>query len=280
MRSTWFSVSLLAVLFALVASCGSSDDSNDPQDVTDQETSLADQVQAEDQAPGWELPGYPDVEPKDTSIPTPDNIEEPDNSVLPDQIEPDDISPDVPTVIDVTIVPEAMYTQCYTNHDCPPGYTCLTVRDNPLWGQCTIPCGAEDECPAAPHGNSVACWGQYGLCISLCGMHGGDCPEWLECIGMEFCLEQANIEATKGPGERCEESAECLGNAECISGEFTPASCFPLCASDADCAAAAPDAAGTCTNMGDVSFCMFYCGFMGGGKECPGDMECDVAVCR
>jgi len=181
---------------------------------------------------------------------------------------------------DVTVVPEAMYTKCMTESDCPDGYVCLKVRDNPLWGQCTIPCQGNDTCPPAPHGNPTACWGDHNVCISLCDIHGGTCPEWLECIGMEVCLEHADIAAVKGPGERCNETAECAGNAECISGEVTEASCFPLCNSDADCAAAAPDAYGMCTSAGSFAFCMFYCGFMGQGKDCPGDMWCEAVVCR
>lgn len=188
--------------------------------------------------------------------------------------------PDLLPPKEVVVIAEAMYTKCMSEADCPEGNICLKVRNNPLWGQCTIPCHGNDVCPPAPHGNPTACWGEHDVCISLCDIHGGTCPDWLECIGMELCLEQADIDATKGPGERCGETAECVGNAECISGEVTEASCFPLCNSDADCVAAAPDAYAMCTNAGSFSFCMFYCGFMGQGKDCPGDMFCEAVVCR
>lgn len=94
--------------------------------------------------------------------------------------------------------------------------------------------------------------------------------------------QETSAEAAAGSkqtGELCSESWECANSANCVSGQYTPAHCNPNCVTDADCAASAPNAKGTCQDGGSIKFCMFLCGAFGGGATCPGDLKCDGAVC-
>jgi|GEM_PF-4316317 len=173
------------------------------------------------------------------------------------------------------------YSECGSDEDCPEGYTCMTVRDQPLYGQCSKSCESDEDCPASPSGNTVACHPDTNMCIGLCGMHGGSCPSWLECLAWEFCLEKTSIQATGGPGADCGETAECIQPAECVEGESTGPYCAPLCSSDEDCMNSAPNAYGTCMDAsGQFQFCMYFCGAMYNNAVCPGDMVCEVVVCR
>jgi hypothetical protein len=93
-------------------------------------------------------------------------------------------------------------------------------------------------------------------------------------------------DGTLGPGESCELSEECIGDAICVSGEYTSAYCAPLCEGNEECQDATSGTCGQCTNMGEYTFCIYYCqigGTIAGCSftaVCPGDMECDGAVCR
>ncbi len=227
-----------------------------------------------------ELVGTPDLagEP-DSGAPTaPDLLQVPDLVPAPDLFVRD-LGAGLPDLPDLGSVEERAYSRCDTDADCPAGLRCLTGRNNPLYGQCTRPCLSEADCPLSPYGNGVVC--QYEMCVMTCGVQGGDCPDWLECVSQQYCLEPVSTQSELGPGESCRESAECVQPAECVEGEFTQAYCAPLCESDADCLAAAPEASGICSAVGgSFNFCIFYCGMMGQNKPCPGDLVCEAVVCR
>ncbi|MBI5535830.1 MAG: hypothetical protein HY898_24135 [Deltaproteobacteria bacterium] len=173
------------------------------------------------------------------------------------------------------------YEPCSTPDACQAGYKCVTTVTDPEYGQCTKDCGADTDCPASPSGNGVGCHPDTKICYSLCGVHGGTCPDGLVCTAQEFCLEPSLTVPTKGPGEHCIGSAECKDGAECVQGEYTAAYCAPKCQKDEDCTTAAPGSKGTCTDAGTFTFCMYYCGMMAGGAKCPGDMVCEGnAICR
>ena len=175
-----------------------------------------------------------------------------------------------------------VYAPCHTPDECQQGLSCVTVVQQPAHGQCTHDCVSDDDCEASPSGNQVGCHPQVKICLSLCGVYGGECPPGLVCTAHEFCLEPSNVQATKGPGEHCVGAAECVGEAECVEGENTSAYCAPLCSTNEDCAAAAPGHVGQCINAsGMFSFCMFFCGMMAGGAPCPGDLVCEAnSICR
>jgi hypothetical protein len=99
--------------------------------------------------------------------------------------------------------------------------------------------------------------------------------------------EDADIpEGSLGPGASCTESEQCAGDAICVSGEYTAAYCAPLCTDNAECQDEATGMCGMCSALGGYQFCMYYCQLgrlvVGCTYEavCPGDMECDGAVCR
>ncbi|MFW5740831.1 MAG: hypothetical protein ACOC1F_10750 [Myxococcota bacterium] len=175
-----------------------------------------------------------------------------------------------------------IYGVCHTPGDCAVGLTCTTVVQDPEYGQCTHDCVDDADCEPSPSGNPVACQPEAGICISLCGVHGGNCPAGLVCTAHEYCLEPSGVEATKGPGEHCSGKAECLGDAECVEGENTSAYCAPLCTTNEDCTAAAPGHVGQCIEAGGMfNFCMFFCGMMANGAPCPGDLVCEAnTICR
>lgn len=175
-----------------------------------------------------------------------------------------------------------IYGVCSTPTECEVGLTCVTVVNEPEYGQCTHDCVDDSDCAPSPSGNQVACHPQAKICLSLCGVHGGECPDGLVCTAHEVCLEPSGVEATKGPGEHCSGTAECLGEAECVEGENTSAYCAPLCDTNEDCSVAAPGHSGQCMNVSGVfSFCMFFCGMMAGGATCPGDLVCEGnTICR
>lgn len=87
-------------------------------------------------------------------------------------------------------------------------------------------------------------------------------------------------------GESCQESIECAGEAECVSGEYTSAYCAPLCVDNPSCNDETTGQCGNCMDVGDFQFCMFFCGIGGTiagcsfASTCPGDLTCDGAVCR
>jgi len=88
---------------------------------------------------------------------------------------------------------------------------------------------------------------------------------------------------TKKMGEHCLESVECEGEAICAAGEYTSAHCTPVCTDNAPCIDEANNVKGSCTPVGgfEGNICMFFCGFMADGGDCPGDLVCQGgAVCR
>ncbi len=173
------------------------------------------------------------------------------------------------------------YEPCNDPEDCEQAYQCIKLVTEPQYGQCTRTCAQDTDCPASPAGNPVACHPTEHVCLSLCGVHGGTCPDWLACTAHEMCLEPSNVVASKGPGEHCTGSDECLDDAECVEGQYTAAYCAPLCTTNDDCSVASPGSVGQCANAGAFSFCMFFCGIMANGAPCPGDMVCEGnAVCR
>lgn len=170
------------------------------------------------------------------------------------------------------------YGPCDSTVQCQPGTTCETYREDPLYGQCTRRCTSEVDCPAAPVESSVGCSSEHGTCFILCGIHEGECPEWLECVAYELCMEPVSTVADKGPGELCSDEAECMGEAECVALGDSPAYCAPLCTLDEDCAEAAPGSAGMCQDAGLFAFCMFQCRPFA-AAECPGDLICAFGLC-
>ena len=233
-----------------------------------------------DMLPQQDLKPGADLSADDLAVETPDlgGPDEANDLGEPDVVEPDLPKPEEVTDYDANAVAEKAYSKCETDADCPAPLTCQTGRNNPLYGQCTLDCTANEQCPAAPFGNEVGC--VYNMCVSVCGIHGGTCPDWLECVSQEFCLEPVSTEATLGTGKSCTEAAECIQPAECVQGEVTKPYCAPLCTTNEDCLAAAPEAYGQCASGGGFNFCMFYCGMMGQNKPCPGDMTCEVVICR
>lgn len=83
----------------------------------------------------------------------------------------------------------------------------------------------------------------------------------------------------KSAGESCVEFEECADGMSCISGQYTKAHCNPMCTTNQDCIDAAPASSGQCMAIGGYQVCVWYCGFMGSNKPCPGDLECDGATC-
>jgi hypothetical protein len=86
--------------------------------------------------------------------------------------------------------------------------------------------------------------------------------------------------ASKGLGEECIEQADCQEGLSCKEGKYTRRHCTVMCTSDEPCNAISPDVAGTCIPGVPEGVCAFFCGPMGGGKECPGDLECQAVICR
>lgn len=94
---------------------------------------------------------------------------------------------------------------------------------------------------------------------------------------------------TVAVGGACQESYECIGQAECISGAGgTPAHCTPLCETNEDCVDATAGYCGTCQDAGGFKFCLFMCGGLAQTfipectftPACPdGPLSCDGAVC-
>ncbi len=278
------SMGFAAAILAVTACSGNSDAPADLGEVT-----FGDVANQQDQAAQPEIAIVDDLKPQPdqhTSDTVPDgapaDLGQPDlpglDIVSQDQNGPDTIQPQEVTESDAKAVAEKAYSKCEEDADCPYPLECKTGLNNPLYGQCSLTCAEDGECPAAPNGNSVGC--VYNMCVSTCGIHGGTCPEWLNCTAQEFCLEPTSTVADKGPGESCTEAAECKDGAECVEGEVTNAYCAPLCQTNEDCLAAAPEAYGQCAAAGGFNFCMFYCGMMGQNKPCPGDMKCEVVICR
>lgn len=173
------------------------------------------------------------------------------------------------------------YGPCTTDTECQAPYTCSKPFSDLAYGQCTRTCSTDADCPASPSANQVGCHPDAKTCLSLCGAYGGACPVGLVCTAQQFCLPPSTTTATKGPGEHCTGSAECLDDAECVEGEYTKAYCAPLCQTNEDCSKAAPGSSGQCTDATTFKFCMFFCGMMANGATCPGDMVCEGnAVCR
>lgn len=275
---------ILAAALATVAACSGS---NSAKDVQGGDVGFGDTGAEGDQGTELDTATPGDVKQDDVSVP---DTKEPDTAVpdtaVVDLVTPDvavdlgdpDLGPEEAKEVDATAVAEKAYSKCETDADCPYPLECKTGLNNPLYGQCSLVCTQNEECPASPYGNSVGC--VYGMCVSTCGVHGGTCPEWLNCTAQEFCLEPTSTVANKGPGESCTEAAECTGDAECVEGEVTKPYCAPICTTNQDCLDAAPEAYGQCTAAGGFNFCMFFCGMMGQNKPCPGDMVCEVVVCR
>jgi hypothetical protein len=171
------------------------------------------------------------------------------------------------------------YGQCDTTCDCAYGLACVGGRTDPKYGQCLPPCQEDGDCPASPTGNPVGCHQTEKTCLSLCGTHGGTCPDWLECVGLEMCLPPSATSGTKTAAQFCTSHDECADGASCVEGQYTPAHCNPPCKTNADCNV---DGAtnGQCTAVGGTAICLWMCGMMGG--QCPvhGDLKCNTAVCQ
>jgi hypothetical protein len=172
------------------------------------------------------------------------------------------------------------YNPCDATATCKPGLRCVRTRKDPKYGQCTKSCESPDDCPAPPGGNKVSCF--RNRCISLCGVHGGTCNPGLECYVDESCFEPVTTVPTKEAGQRCTDRSECKNDAECVEGQSTRPYCAPPCNTDDDCSASAPGAKGTCAQAGTKKICIYRCGALGGAADakCPGDMVCEVAICR
>ncbi len=281
-----FVASILVFAIVAVAACSSTDSA---RDAASNDASPQDQLTSQDVASPDEDTSVTDA-PAADSTPLDDSSVTQDTAPLQDLLADIDQNPDVPALPDYNVpemdvpeydanaVAEKAYSKCDTDADCPYPLTCETGRNNPLYGQCSLKCATNEECPASPFGNSFGC--VYGMCVTTCGIHGGQCPEWLECVSQEFCLEPVSTVADKGPGKSCSEAAECIQPAECVEGEATNPYCAPLCQTNEDCLAAAPESFGQCAAAGGFNFCMFYCGMMGQNKPCPGDMKCEVVICR
>lgn len=206
---------------------------------------------------------------------------------------PDTTNPDTGTDEGGLVNVEA-YSECDTDGDCegmldgvPVSLECFAFPDG-KYGFCTRGCTTDEDCPGHPsgytHGCHIESGDTTGTCILFCGAAGGGngCPAHLQCVSSQFCLPPSTTVATKEAGESCTGPAECLSG-ECIEGEATRAHCALKCQSNEDCAG--PDGlwAGTCTNAGGLNynFCIFMCGMMGGGKSCPGELECvGMSVCQ
>lgn len=173
----------------------------------------------------------------------------------------------------------ALYEPCQETAECLPGLHCQSNVPEPQGGQCTHACASNDDCEAAG-GAQVLCHPVSSTCVIGCGMYGGDCPAGLVCTDVQFCTEGSDLVPTKTTGESCTTALECLNGAACVSGEHTAPYCSPPCTTDDDCKVGAPDAVGTCNAAGGLTFCIYMCGFMANGADCPGDMTCEVAVCR
>lgn len=173
------------------------------------------------------------------------------------------------------------YEQCDVSEDCAQGFSCVTIRENPRYGQCTRECETVDDCLASPTGGPVGCHPEVNMCFSLCGVHGGQCAEWLECVASETCLEPVDTVPTKEAGERCNEAAECLDDMECIELGDMPAYCSPKCTSEAECMAAAEGAQASCIDAGGAGFqfCLFNCPPLSPDGVCPGDLACTGGLC-
>ncbi len=91
------------------------------------------------------------------------------------------------------------------------------------------------------------------------------------------------LPGTKKMGEHCVEDEECEGDAICAEGEYTSAHCSPVCTDNTPCIDEAANVKGTCTPVGgfEGNICLFFCGFMADGADCPGDLICvGGAACR
>jgi len=69
-----------------------------------------------------------------------------------------------------------IYAPCYAPDECQQGLSCITAVQQPAHGQCTHDCVSDDECESSPSGNQVGCHPQAKICLSLCGVYGGECP--------------------------------------------------------------------------------------------------------
>jgi hypothetical protein len=169
------------------------------------------------------------------------------------------------------------YEQCAIGGcDCQAGLDCVGGRATPTqYGMCTATCASETDCPASPAGNPIGCDTQAGLCAGGCATTA-DCPAWLECVASQMCLPPLVTQGTKTPGQSCTSHDECA-TGQCAQGENTQLHCNPGCATDADCASAAPGAKGTCAAVGGAGFniCIWWCY---GGAVCPGDLDCSGGV--
>jgi len=206
---------------------------------------------------------------------------------------PDTGTPDT-TLDQGTVTEVEAYGECNNDAECegvldgvPVSMECFVFPDG-KYGFCTRGCTKDEDCPSHPSGYTRGCYIEdgdtSGTCLLLCGAVGGGngCPAHLQCVSSQFCLPPSTTVATKEAGEACTGPAECLSG-ECIEGEATRAHCALKCQTNEDCAG--PDGlwAGTCTNAGGLNynFCIFMCGMMGGGKSCPGELECvGMSVCQ
>lgn len=96
-------------------------------------------------------------------------------------------------------------------------------------------------------------------------------------------------EDTVDVGGSCQESVECKGDAECVSGAGgTPPYCAPLCTTNTDCVDTVKGTCGMCQSAGSFSFCVFVCGNLAPTfvpectitPACPaGPLTCDGVFC-
>ena len=185
------------------------------------------------------------------------------------------------------------YAQCDPEApDCAEGLSCVTTLADPLYGQCTMGCEGNEECPPPPDPETmqVGCSEVNDTCYVLCGAYESVCPEWLECYNLQMCVEPSATEGTAGPGEDCDVIEDCAGapeEATCVEGETSGMQyCSPLCdaanPSDPACTEGLAGASAQCLDIGagDSGFCLYMCPPIAAGAVCPGDLACTGGICQ
>ena len=139
-----------------------------------------------------------------------------------------------------------------------------------------VACGSDD---AGPAGDDAA--GRVGSAAAQADLSTPvDAPATVD-AGPDLSPDLVPA-GSKGVGEHCTDGIECADEMICASGEYTSAHCTPVCDSTEQCNAAAPPARGQCVPVGgfDGNICLWFCGMLAEGADCPGDLSCEVAACR
>ncbi len=177
------------------------------------------------------------------------------------------------------------YAQCNKPEECQVGLTCAKPRKDSKWGQCTKSCDPQnnnDACPAPLSSDQqVACYPPLKICTIVCGQYAGDCPDWLECLSHEVCLEPVNTKPTKGVGEACTDQSQCKEAMECIGYQSRPTDyCLPHCNTDEECSKAAPGSEGRCFGVQNtLKYCQYLCPPFVKSGICPGELKCTFGMC-